>query len=400
MTASPTQPHSPIRLGVVGLGRAFMIMLPTFLADPRIRLVAASDPREEALRQFAIDLGGRVYSSVEALCDDAEVDAVYIASPHEFHAANVRAAASCGKHVVVEKPMAITLRECETMIEAAAQAKVALLVGHSHGYDAPIARTRDLIASQRYGDVRMIHALYYTDFMYRPRRPEELDTARGGGVVFSQGAHQIDIVRLLGGGRVRSVRAQTGRWDPARPSEGAYSALLVFDDGAFASMTYSGYAHFDGDELVGWVGELGFAKDPTQYGRTRAALPARLSPDEETALKNQRTYGNTAARGSIPVGHNHFGMVLASCERADLRPMTHGVMIYDDERAWLDPIAAPTVPRVEVIDELADAMSSGKPPLHSGEWAMATLEVCLAILESARSGAEVRLAHQCAPVLR
>src|SRR5438045_1377686 len=98
----------------------------------------------------------------------------------------------------------------------------------------------------------MIHASYYTDFLYRPRRPEELDTARGGGVVFSQGAHQLDIVRLLGGGRVRSLRARTGAWDPKRATEGAYTAILDFDNGAFASITYSGYAHFDSDELSGW----------------------------------------------------------------------------------------------------------------------------------------------------
>ena len=50
----------------------------------------------------------------------------------------------------------------------------------------------------------MINAQYYTDFLYRPRRPEELDTARGGGAVFNQAAHQVDIVRLLGGGQRQS----------------------------------------------------------------------------------------------------------------------------------------------------------------------------------------------------
>ena len=61
----------------------------------------------------------------------------------------------------------------------------------------------------------MINAINYTDYLYRPRRPEELDTAQGGGAVFNQAAHQVDIVRLLGGGRVTSVRAATGAWDRA-----------------------------------------------------------------------------------------------------------------------------------------------------------------------------------------
>ena len=64
----------------------------------------------------------------------------------------------------------------------------------------------------------MINAINYTDYLYRPRRPEELDTALGGGAIFNQAAHQIDIVRLLGGGRVASVRAATGAWDITRPT--------------------------------------------------------------------------------------------------------------------------------------------------------------------------------------
>ena len=124
----------------------------------------------------------------------------------------------------------------------------------------------------------MITALNFTDFLYRPRRPEELDTARGGGVVFSQGAHQVDVVRLLAGGHVRTVRASTGAWDPARPTEGAYSALLTFADGAFASLTYSGYAHFDSDEFCGWIGETGQPKDPARYGAARALTGRAAAP--------------------------------------------------------------------------------------------------------------------------
>ena len=383
-----------LRLGVAGLGRAFMLMLPTFTAHPRVRLVAASDPREEARRQFEHDFGGRSHATVEALCADAEVDALYIASPHQFHAEHVVAAARRSKHALVEKPMALTLPECKTMIEAARATGVTLIIGHSHSFDAPFLRARETIARGTYGQVRMIAALNYTDFLYRPRRPEELDTTKGGGVVFSQGAHQVDVVRLLAGGKTRSVRAQVGAWDRARPTEGAYAAQLSFENGAFASLVYSGYAHFDSDELVSWIGELGHRKDPARYGAARAALRSDLTPSGETALKNQRAYGVAATKAEPPVAHNQFGMVIASCDRADLRPMPHGVMVYDDARAWLDELAPPRVPRGEVIDELCDAIAGVRPAIHSGEWAMATLEACLAILESARSGREVRLEHQ------
>ncbi|MGV3633097.1 MAG: Gfo/Idh/MocA family protein, partial [Pseudorhodoplanes sp.] len=196
----------PIRLGVAGLGRAFTLMLPTFAADPRIALAAATDLRPEARRRFETDFGAPTYDTIEALCDDPSIDAVYVAPPHQMHAAHVAIAATRGKHVLVEKPIAVRLDECRTIIDAVQNAGVQLVVGHSHSFNAPILHARRLIDSGGYGAVRMIHAFNYTDYMVRPRRPEELDTAQGGGVIFSQGAHQIDIVRLLGGGRARSVR--------------------------------------------------------------------------------------------------------------------------------------------------------------------------------------------------
>lgn len=396
--------NEPLRLGVVGLGRAFMLMLPTLAHHPLVQLVAAADPREEARRQFESDFSrpdapARSYDSVEALCADEGVEALYIASPHQFHVAHVRLAAAHGKHVLVEKPMALTIADCQAMIEAADAGGVHLLVGHSHSFDAPYLRTAELIRSGRFGRARMITAANHTDFLYRPRRPEELDTAQGGGVVFSQGAHQVDIVRLLGGGVVSAVRAATGRFDPKRPTEGAYQAFLTFAGGASATLTYSGYGRYDSDEQLGWIGELGQRRDPDNYGAARRGLAQVSTPEEEAALKNTRTYGvakSAVVEPPVAAGHNHFGPITVCCEQADLRPLTEGVMVYADDRRWLEPLPAPTVPRAEVIDELHAAVRTGRAPLHSGAWGMATLEICLAILESARTGREVNLHHQVA----
>jgi phthalate 4,5-cis-dihydrodiol dehydrogenase len=388
----------PIRLGIAGLGRAFTLMLPTFAADPRITLVAATDLRPEARKRFEADFHAATCDTVEALCDDPAVEAVYVATPHQMHAAHVVAAAARGKHVLVEKPIAIRLEECRTIIDAVQRAGVQLVVGHSHSFNAPILHARKLIDSGVYGAVRMIHALNYTDYMVRPRRPEELDTTQGGGVIFSQGAHQIDIVRLLGGGRVRSVRAMTGNWDSRRPTEGAYSALLTFDDDVFASCTYSGYAHFDSDAFLGFIGEMGLPKDRSRYGATRKALQAASGADEEAALKAARNYGGSGyappAHSPADRRHQHFGSIIVSCERADLRPVPDGVMIYDDETVRLDPVPVPAIARAEVIDEFYAAVVEGKAPLHDGAWSRATLEVCLAIRDSAQAQSEIMLRHQ------
>jgi phthalate 4,5-cis-dihydrodiol dehydrogenase len=378
-------------LGVAGLGRGFTAMLPTLARDPRVALVAAADPRPEARALFAADFNAQTHDSVEALCADPAVEVVYVATPHQHHAADAAIAAKAGKHLLIEKPMAISLAECEAMIAATQQAGVHLIVGHSHSFDAPIARTRALIESGEFGAVRMITAFNFTDFLYRPRRPEELDTAQGGGVIFSQAAHQVDIVRLLAGRRAKSVRAVTGVWDAGRPTEGAYAALLTFESGACATLTYSGYGHFDSDEMHGWIGEMGRKKRPG------ARLDNRFgSPDEEAAFKQAANYGgaNYRPQASAPEAHQSFGTVIVSCERADLRPLPTGVMIYRNGQAQLDALRAPDVPRVEVIDELYGAIVHGVAPRHDGRWAMATLEVCLAMLSSSRGSREIELTHQ------
>jgi phthalate 4,5-cis-dihydrodiol dehydrogenase len=373
-----------LRIGIAGLGRAFAVMSGAF-RDPRVELVAAADTRAEAREKFAQEYGARTYAKVEELCTDPAVEVVYVATPHELHASHTRTACSHKKHVLVEKPMALSLDDCRRMMDAARKNGVQLVVGHSHSFDLPIKRTRELIQSGAYGRPRMITALDFTDFVYRPRRPEEL----AAGAVFNQAAHHVDIVRLLaGGGDVRSVCAFVGNWDLARSTEGAYSCLLGFDKGLFATLVYSGYAHFDSDEFMGWIGEMGQEKDPASYALTRKALQAAA---DEVSFKTDKNYGGPEFRPAQPVAHQHFGVLIVSCEKADLRPLPTGVMIYGDREKHLEPLPAPEVPRREVIDELYAAVVDGRAPLHSGEWAIATLEVCLAMQRSARQRKEILL---------
>jgi len=390
--------RKPLRLGVAGLGRAFTLMLPTFAADHRVRLVAAADTNVAAREQFAAEVGGAAYASVDELCADPEVEVVYVATPHELHADHALRVARAGKHLLIEKPLAISLDECRRIAELVERAGIVVVVGHSHSFDRPIRYTRGLIASGRFGRLRMITAMNYTDFLYRPRRPAELDTRQGGGVLFSQAAHQVDIVRLLAGSPAKSVRAALGAWDRDRPTEGAYSALLQFEDGAFASLGYSGYGHFDSDELCGWISELGQRKDPSAHGSARRALADLPDLAAEAELKAARNYGGAlyaeAGKPRPPVANEHFGLVVASCEHADLRPLPSGIMVYTDDGAHLESLGVPDVPRGAVIDELYDAIVLDRPAQHDVRWATATLEVCVGMLRSGREQREITLVHQ------
>ncbi len=386
--AVPAIPPVPLRLGVLGLGRAFTLLLPALRADPRLRLLAAADPNPAARARFAAEIAPATFDTAEALAADPAIEAIYIATPHQYHAAHAIAACRAGKHVLVEKPMALTLADAEAMIAAAHAAKVALIVGPSHRFDAPIAAARALIASGRYGRVRMMTLLTATDFLYRPRRPEELDTAQGGGVVFNQAAHQLDIARLLGGGDLGWIRAATGAWDPARRTEGAYTALAGFRDGAVASLTYTGYARYDSDALMGWIGEDGRPGRPALLGAARA----RLGGDDESRLRAARGYA-TAPEAPAPAAHPHFGYALIQCEGADLRPTPYGVEIHaDHDRSFHSTPPGPP----PVLDALWHAIRHGRMPAQTGAWGLATLEACLGLLTSAREHREIPLTRQLA----
>ena len=194
----------------------------------------------------------------------------------------------------------------------------------------------------------------------------------------------------------KSVRAQAGAWDACRPAPAAYSALLSFEGGAFASLTYSGFAHFDSDELMKWIGEGGQSKDPAVYGSARRALAGAKDAAAERKLKALHSYGtanDSVHPSSSPLQHPHFGFVIASCDGADLRPFPDGVMIYGNETVRFDPLPPPDVPRGEVIDELIAAID-GNTPLHGGKWALATMEICLAMQASAREQRDIFLHHQ------
>ena len=134
--------------------------------------------------------------------------------------------------------MALSIDECEAMNQAAEKNRVNLLCGHTHSFDPPVRKIREIVKSGELGKLCMINAWNYNEFMYRPRMKHELATSRG--VVLNQGPHHVDVVRLIGGGMVRSVRAMTGIWDKAREHEGSYTCYLEFEDGTPSTLVYSG----------------------------------------------------------------------------------------------------------------------------------------------------------------
>ena len=388
-----------LRIGFIGLGMAGSGMVRSMSTHPDVSIAAAADRFAAPREAFARDFEAEVYDDAEALCESPNVDFVYIATPHQFHREHVIMAAEHGKHVIVEKPLALTLEDCDAIIEAVDRTGVKMIVGHTHSYDPNIRVMREMIASGELGKLGMINTWNYTNFLYRPRRPEELDTSLGGGILFNQVPHQVDSVRLLGGGRVKSVRASTGIWDPARPTEGSHLTFLQFEDGAAASIVYSGYDHFSTDEFNGWVGEGGQTRPPGGHGQARRSLQGVDSKEETELRTSVYAYKGLGDRNAAaPENQPRFGVMVVSCEGGDMRPTADGIAVYTAEGMREVPIAPGRgVPgRGDVLDELYNAFVNGAPLVHDARWGKATVEVCLAILESSRTRQEVILSHQVA----
>lgn len=381
-----------LRMGIVGLGQAGAMMAAAVLRHRRVTITAVAEPHREALAAFLQDVPAEAHPDVESLCRSPQVDLVYIATPTQYHTRHVLLAMAQRKHVIVEKPMALSLGDAQRMIAAAERAGVQLIVGHSQSFEPPIRAMRRVVREGALGPVRMLHTWYYTDWLYRPRTSAELTTALGGGVVFRQGAHQVDLLRWIGGGLVRSVRASVGAWDAARPTEGNHVLFLDFEDGAVATAVFSGYDHFPSTELTFGIDERGREVSSDGYGRARAAVVAGGASEAE----RKRSLGYGHPRSATPAGErpSFYGLTVVSCERGDIRQSADGLVIYGDVDRRPLTLPPGTTGRAALLDEAYAAVVDGAPPPHDGRWGLANLEVCLAALESARTRSEVRLRYQ------
>ncbi|WP_063062881.1 Gfo/Idh/MocA family protein [Nocardia sienata] len=399
-SSTPNRGEEPrpaeLRVGVVGLGVAFNFVAARVSGWSHVRFTAACDLRPAALKTFHDEFGGEVYEDLAAMCAGDQVDVVYVATPNKFHREQVLTAIAHGKHVIVDKPMALTAEDCAVMNDAAEAAGVVLLCGHTHSYGPAVRAMRRIISSGELGRVRMINTWHFNEWMYRPRASWELDPLGGGNLVYNQGAHQIDIVRVLGGGRVRSVRATTGVWDQARPAAGAYSAYLDFEDGTVATLVYNSYAHFDTAELTGWRGEG--PRGPETNLKARERLAQLTGPDSESGAKEGWRYGSDTRP---PIGEPalaNFGLTIVSCERGDIRQSPDGLVVYGDNEIRTVLVEPDLDASSGAFQNMYDVLYAGAPVLRSGRWGEATVEVLEAIMTSSRERREVTLSRQVAGV--
>lgn len=399
---SASEHHGALGLGIVGLGGAAVNMLPSFRRSPHFRIVAAADIDGAVLDRFKRDhSGAETYTSVERLCADPKVDLVYIGTPNHLHSSHALMALGNGKHVLIEKPMAVTLEDAEDIIATAARNGVLLGVNVKHSFEPRIQKIRALARSGELGQLRMIHSWRFVDWLYRPRTEDEMTPGWGNGILWRQGPHQFDIIRTIGGGVLRSVRGMAGVWDPARRVPGAYTVYFEFENGVCGTAVCSSYDHFDSRALVyGFDGAAPLA-DPKRYGRARRELRSHGdSAQWETAAATAERYGG--GRRSTQVSNSSGqsggwilgGPLIASFDGGDVRLTPRGLIVDGGDKQWEITFGQDGDGRDGRLDSFYEAIANGKPLPADGRWGKATQEVLVAVEQSSATRTEIMLSHQ------
>jgi myo-inositol 2-dehydrogenase / D-chiro-inositol 1-dehydrogenase len=196
---------------VIGSGRAGLIHARNFARmAPGARLAALVDPQPEALASAGRELGvERLYADYRRALEDRDVHAVVVVTPTKFHRDIVVAAAKSGRHVLCEKPMAMTVEECQDMNRAAAEARIVLQIGFMRRFDAGFRAAREAIDRGDIGPVVQVKSLTHGPSVPQPWM---YDLKASGGPLAEVNSHDIDTLRWYTGSDFQEVYAIGGNY--------------------------------------------------------------------------------------------------------------------------------------------------------------------------------------------
>ncbi len=234
-----------LSVGTIGAGQIAKGHLSAISQIDNIRPAVVMDVDAGRAEALAAECGARPCTSLEALLDDSEVQAVHVCSPHFLHADQVVAAAEAGKHVLVEKPMALTLPDCDRMVQACEAAGKVLMVGQVlRKYPAHL-KVRQLIADGAIGKVghtiRRRYGYFDTTSTKSPYGSWYMDLEKAGiCVLYGFGAHEYDILPWFLGSPIVRVYAQGSESTELYSGQkDSYSAVMNHADGAVSVLTQS-----------------------------------------------------------------------------------------------------------------------------------------------------------------
>jgi UDP-N-acetyl-2-amino-2-deoxyglucuronate dehydrogenase len=336
-----------LRFGIIGCGRVAPRHAQSINQLDHTELVAVADEKAARAESFSSDHGGRPYQDYRALLDRNDIGAVSICVPSGLHAEIAVDAMRAGKHVLVEKPIAVRLEDADHMIAVAKQEGVTLAVVLQNRYNHPMQQLRNLIDSGGLGKLYLGNA---TVRWFRPQSYYEDEWhgtwAMDGGALMNQSIHHIDALQWFMG-PVSAVSAYTATLAHAMEAEDVGVASLRFANGAVGSI--------EGSTLT-WPQNL----------------------EGSVAVFGER--------GSVKIGGTALNRITLWKVDGQLE---QELEILTSQR--VDPPSVYGYSHREVIRNFAQAVLSGVEPDTTGPEARRSLELVLAIYQSAREGKEVRL---------
>ncbi len=252
-----------MKLAVVGCGGiAQLVHIPSLLRLDEAELVAVCDRYADLAEAVAQRYGiARFYSDSETMYEEEELDAVLILTPPDSHAQETVKAARSGKHVLVEKPMAMNPQECETMVEQCRRAGVSLMVAFMKRFDPGLTWLKQRLERGELGDVFAIDSWYFDTIHHmeyvrgfnpeflRPRRRESVGAARWGehkALLLTHGIHHIDLLQWMGG----EIKRVVSTYRKISPNAFLSTSIIEYEGGASGCFQLGGTVTWDWQEGV------------------------------------------------------------------------------------------------------------------------------------------------------
>jgi 1,5-anhydro-D-fructose reductase (1,5-anhydro-D-mannitol-forming) len=289
-----------LQWGLIGASTiARQWMAPAIAAQPDSRIAAIASASPERAQQFAEELNlPTAHASVDELLGDPDVDAVYISTTNEWHAPQALAAAAAGKHILCEKPLALSLESARQMVAAAKAAGVIMGTNHHLRNAASHRKMRELILDGAVGQplaARVFHAVYLPPHLqgWRIERPEA-----GGGVILDITVHDADTLRFVLADEVEEVTAMTASQGMAQAGlEDAVMGVLRFRHGVLAQFhdAFTVRHAFTGFEVHGSDGSL-FGREVMTQSPSGTVILRRDGNEEQVPVSHENLYERSVRR--------------------------------------------------------------------------------------------------------
>jgi len=276
-----------LRWGILGAARIIRSLVPPLQASERNELVALASRRPERAEAEARRFGiPRAVGSYEALLADPGIDVVYVPVPNAFHAEWTVRAARAGKHVLCEKPLALTLEEVDRVAAAAGDAKVVVAEAFMYRHHPQTLKVRELVAGGAVGKPRLVRGAF--TFTLTRETDVRLDPAKGGGSVWDVGCYPVSYARFVLG----EEPAEAFGWQVAGPTgiDETFSGQLRFPSGAILAFDSGFRAPFRTFmEIVGSEGVVTVAR-PFKPGLAEQIMLTRGEETEAIDVAGQELY--------------------------------------------------------------------------------------------------------------